>query len=105
MCQHSRSGPRRLGTGHHHEWHFLGHEHQRYWSRLVAQAILDSNAATGGLNSIDFAMPGAGVQIIVPLSALPAIVNPLLIDGFTQPGFAGEPLIELSGVRPVWPAV
>ena len=41
--------------------------------------------------------PGSGVQTILPLSPLPAITNPVLIDGFSQPGYAGTPLIELSG--------
>ena len=37
------------------------------------------------------------MQTIAPLSALPAITKPVLIDGFSQPGYAGTPLIELSG--------
>ena len=49
------------------------------------------------MNTIDFAIPGAGVQVISPLSPLPASVNPVLIDGFSQPGYSGTPLIELSG--------
>ena len=63
----------------------------------LRQAILDSNAATGQTNTIDFNIPGSGVQTIAPLSALPAITSPVLIDGWSQPGFAGTPLIELSG--------
>ena len=63
----------------------------------LRQAILDSNAATGGANTIDFAIPAAGVQVVSPLSPLPAIVNPVLIDGFSQPGYSGTPLIELNG--------
>jgi Concanavalin A-like lectin/glucanases superfamily len=63
----------------------------------LRQAILDSNVETGGANTIDFAIPGQGVQTIAPLSPLPAITNPVLIDGFSQPGYAGTPLIELSG--------
>ena len=70
----------------------------------MRQAILDSNTATGGTNTIDFAIAGAGVQIIAPLSPLPAIVNPVLIDGFSQPGYAGTPLIELSGSQAGRPA-
>jgi len=63
----------------------------------LRQAILDSNAATGETNPIEFAIPGQGVQTISPLSPLPAITDPVLIDGFSQPGYAGTPLIELSG--------
>ena len=37
------------------------------------------------------------MQTIAPLSPLPAITNPVLIDGYSQPGYAGTPLIELNG--------
>ena len=63
----------------------------------LRQAILDSNAATGQTNTIDFNIPGNGVQTIAPLSALPAITQSVLIDGWSQPGFTDQPLIELSG--------
>src|SRR5262249_39954041 len=38
-----------------------------------------------------------GVQTISPASPLPAITHPGVIDGTTQPGFAGTPLIVLDG--------
>lgn len=43
---------------------------------------------TPGPDVIHFAIPGVGVQTIVPLSALPALTDPsgVFIDGFTQPG-------------------
>jgi len=63
----------------------------------LRQAIVDSNAATDGANTIDFNITGQGVQTIAPLSALPAITQAVLIDGFSQPGYAGTPLIELTG--------
>ena len=63
----------------------------------LRQAILDSNADTSGVNTIDFTIPGSGVQTIAPLSALPAITNPVLIDGWSQQGYTSTPLIELSG--------
>ncbi len=63
----------------------------------LRQAILDSDALTGDTNTIDFAIPGQGVQTIAPISPLPAITNAVLIDGFSQPGYAGTPIIELSG--------
>ena len=63
----------------------------------LRQAIVDSNAATGGTNTIDFALPGSGVRTIAPVSPLPTITNPVLIDGTSQPGFAGTPLIDLTG--------
>ncbi len=66
-------------------------------SGSLRQAILDSNSATGQTNTVDFNIPGSGVQTVAPLSALPAITQPVLIDGFSQPGYAGTPLIELCG--------
>ena len=66
-------------------------------SGSLRQAILDSNAATGQANTIDFAIPGNGVQTISPLSALPPITQAVLVDGWSQPGYAGTPLIQIDG--------
>ena len=63
----------------------------------LRQAILDANALSGATVTIDFAIPGSGVQTVAPLSALPAITNAVLIDGDSQPGYSGTPLIEISG--------
>ncbi len=63
----------------------------------LRQAILDSNASAGTLDTIAFAIPGGGVHTITPASALPTITDPVVIDGTTQPGFAGMPLVELDG--------
>jgi hypothetical protein len=56
----------------------------------------------GTNDSIDFAIPGQGVQTIMVggsgNGALPAINNPVLIAGTSQPGYAGHPLIKLDGV-------
>ncbi|MFI5454651.1 MAG: FG-GAP-like repeat-containing protein [Isosphaerales bacterium] len=65
----------------------------------LRQAILDSNTAAGGTNIVKFAIAGPGVQTIAPASPLPPIANPVLIDGFSQPGYGGAPLIELSGTQ------
>src|SRR5262249_28374341 len=62
----------------------------------LRQAILDANNAPG-LDTISFAIPGDGVQTISPATELPAIADPVLIDGSSQPGYAGTPLIELAG--------
>ena len=74
-----------------------GQQHADSGPGSLRQAILDSNAATGATNTIEFDIPGSGVQTIVPLSPLPAITNPVLIDGWSQPGYAGTPLIEIDG--------
>ncbi len=62
------------------------------------QAILDANA-NSGLDTILFNIPGTGTHTISPGSALPTIVDPVVIDATSQPGFAGSPLIELDGAN------
>jgi len=62
----------------------------------LRQAILDANA-NAGADVIVFAIPGTGVQTISPASAMPEITDPVTIDGTTQSGYAGAPLIELDG--------
>ncbi len=64
----------------------------------LRQAILDSNAGPA-INNIDFDI-GSGPQTIAPLTFLPDITNPVIIDATTQPGFAGTPLITLDGLDP-----
>jgi Ca2+-binding RTX toxin-like protein len=46
---------------------------------------------------IAFDIGGGGHQTIQPTSALPTVVDPMVIDGTTQPGFSGTPLIEING--------
>jgi hypothetical protein len=64
----------------------------------LRQAITDANA-NGGTDTIAFNIPGSGVHTINVPTALPTITSPVVIDGTTQPGFAGNPLIELHGVQ------
>src|SRR5215211_1125086 len=61
-------------------------------------AAVDQCAAAESLvtDTIRFGI-STGVQTISPSSALPTISNPLTIDGTTQPGYAGSPIIELNG--------
>src|SRR5438874_10284394 len=60
------------------------------------QAIVSANAQAG-TDSIDFDIGGTGVHSIALLSALPTITDPVILDGTSQPGFTGTPLIELNG--------
>jgi len=71
----------------------------------LRQAILDVNASPD-LTTITFNIPGNGVHTIMPLSALPTLTNPMVIDGYTQPGASvnnqsvgdnANLVIELSG--------
>jgi hypothetical protein len=61
----------------------------------LRQAMLDANHWSSP--TIAFAIPGGGVHTIRPLSALPIVASDTTIDGATQPGYAGTPLIELDG--------
>jgi hypothetical protein len=48
-------------------------------------AIQEANA-TPGKDTINFNIPGGGVQTIKPTSALPKIRDDVIIDGYSQPG-------------------
>ena len=63
----------------------------------LRQAILEANASPG-TDVISFSI-GSGVQTVSPLSALPTITDPVIIDGTSQPGFSGSPIIELDGSK------
>ena len=63
----------------------------------LRQAITDSNLNPGSTNQIHFNVSGAAPFVITPQSGLPTINVPVVIDGTTQPGYAGTPLIELTG--------
>ena len=58
----------------------------------LRQAILDSNASAGVVDTIAFNITGPGcagvpaVCTIKPATALPTVADPVIIDGYTQPG-------------------
>ncbi len=54
------------------------------------------NAANAG-DTISFNIPGSGVHTINATSGF-SITKAVTVDGTTQPGFGGAPLIELNGV-------
>jgi hypothetical protein len=53
--------------------------------RSLRQAIIDSNGHPGR-DIISFDIPGAGPHVIRPASPLPPIMDPVLLDGYSQPG-------------------
>src|SRR5262245_22323438 len=61
----------------------------------LRQALLDANASPG-FDTIHFAI-GSGPQTIAPSAPLPALTDSAVLDGTSQPGFAGTPLITLDG--------
>ncbi|KPK47635.1 MAG: hypothetical protein AMJ77_02510 [Dehalococcoidia bacterium SM23_28_2] len=62
----------------------------------LREAIAAANASAG-TDTIEFNIAGAGPHTISPGSALPTITDPVIIDGTTEPDFAGTPVIELDG--------
>jgi hypothetical protein len=70
----------------------------------LRDAITDANA-NPGIDSIVFAIPGTGAQVITPLSDLPAITDPLIVSGYTQPGSAPATATSLATVDVVINAV
>ena len=65
----------------------------------LRQAITAA-VATPSADSVIFNIPGEGARTINLLSSLPAIVatgGPINIDGTTQAGFTGVPIIEVDG--------
>ena len=51
----------------------------------LRQAIEDTNDNPGP-DRIIFNIPGSGVQTIRPVTVLPALTDPVVVDGYTQPG-------------------
>ncbi len=60
----------------------------------LRQAMIDANA-NPGLDTITFSI-GSGHQTIKPLQRLPFLTDPIVIDGRSQPGFSGTPIIEID---------
>jgi hypothetical protein len=53
----------------------------------LRQAIIDANSNFNSItDTITFNIPISGYQTIKPLTPLPAITSPTIIDGYTQPG-------------------
>jgi Peptidase family C25 len=70
------------------------------------RAAIEESNAVNDVDTINFLIPGVGVQTISPASALPAITQPVTIDGYTQTGASQNTLavgdnavinIELNG--------
>ena len=60
----------------------------------LREAITDANSGPLVSHFISFAIPGTGVHTIVLVSALPAILGSLTIDGYTQPGATPNTLAD-----------
>ncbi len=65
----------------------------------LREAINAANAAPNAAlpDEIRFAIPGTGPRVIAPLTAFPTISEAVILDGTTQAGYAGLPIIEIRG--------
>lgn len=61
------------------------------------RAAIQQANASAGQDTINFSIPGSGPYIIQPATPLPTITGSVVINGATQPGFAGTPIIQLNG--------
>lgn len=66
--------------------------------RTLRAAIEESNARKGK-QTINFAIPGTGPFTISPATSLPAISEAVTMNGTTQPGYAGTPLVVVDGTN------
>ena len=69
----------------------------------LREAILATNNTSNAAapDRIHFNIAGAGVRTINIAAELPYMTDAVIIDGTTQGGFAGTPLIELAATGPV----
>ena len=63
----------------------------------LRRAIGESNGDTAQANLITFDLGTSGVPTINLVSALPAITQSVTIDGTTESGYSGSPLVQLNG--------
>ncbi|MEQ9031371.1 MAG: choice-of-anchor Q domain-containing protein, partial [Aggregatilineales bacterium] len=62
----------------------------------LREALNTANTQAGE-NTIQFNLLGDAPFTIQPRSPLPQITDPVILDGWSQAGFAGVPIIELNG--------
>src|SRR4051794_40493963 len=64
---------------------------------LRAAIIRADNVGPGNTAEIDFALPGGGPQTISPVAPLPTITSPTFLNGTSEAGYSGTPLIQIDG--------
>lgn len=65
------------------------------------RAAIEQANYTGGVDTILFTIPGVGPHTIQPNYAYPDIIEPLVIDGTSEPDFTKTPVIEIDGSNSV----
>ena len=68
-------------------------------TECTLREAIDTANAQAGVDVIHFNIAPGGAQTIIPVHSLPPIVDPIILDATTQPGFVGAPLIELNGTQ------
>lgn len=63
----------------------------------LRRAIQQANFFGGNAREIRFNIPGSGPFRFEPTSPYPSLLRETTIDGTTQPGFTGTPIIEIDG--------
>ncbi len=64
---------------------------------LTLRRAIELADSTTGIDTIKFNILPAGVHCIKLCSLLPKITHPVFIDGTSEPGYSGTPLIEIDG--------
>ena len=59
-------------------------------------AIYQANYQGGDINHINFNIPGVTAETEITLTETLYLARPTIIDGTTQPGYAGQPLIRIN---------
>lgn len=59
----------------------------------LRQAILSANASVGVPDVIQFSLTGTGPHIITPVTPLPNITDPVVMDAYTQSGASSNSLV------------
>src|SRR5690349_4067082 len=63
----------------------------------LRDALTQSNNHAG-VDTVAFNI-AASSKVIRPASPLPELWDPAIVDGTTQPGFAGKPLVQVDGTN------
>jgi len=56
-------------------------------------ALIEANSNGAGSDTINFDVPGGGVKTIILSNRLPDIKSSLIINGATQAGYGGKPVL------------
>jgi hypothetical protein len=65
------------------------------------RAAIQQANVTSGVDTINFNIPGTGVKTISPQTNLPNIIDPVTINGFSQPGSSGNTLSRGTNAKPM----